>query len=88
MSRAIQFKVKPARVRIDPGTIHLHWLWHKGPSALRGVVTAIALCGKLKLPRARVTSFPDDVTCPNCKAKVEHGEDLDEMAPHNAARRR
>jgi hypothetical protein len=54
-------------VAIPKDAVHLHWLWRKGPAALRNVVSAVALCGQISLPRDKVTSFLDDATCPICK---------------------
>lgn len=55
--------------RAPTGTdvVHLHWLWKRGPAALRGITSAVALCGSTSIPRECVTSFLDDATCPMCK---------------------
>jgi hypothetical protein len=47
--------------------VHLHWLWKRGPAALRGVSSAVALCGARFVPRDFVSSHLDDATCPMCK---------------------
>lgn len=66
MSRDIQFIKRLRPLSREDTFVHLHWLFRQGPSALRGVVTAITLCGR-KLPRARLTSHLDDTTCPQCQ---------------------
>lgn len=68
MSSEVRFKpVK--RVRLD-NRLHLHGLWHRGPEVLRGLQSAISLCGLSKLPREKVTTFLDDVTCDECKRRA------------------
>lgn len=49
------------------GVVHLHWLWKRGPAALRGITSAVALCGATQINRQFVTSHLDDATCPKCK---------------------
>jgi hypothetical protein len=46
--------------------VHLHWLWKKGPAELRGVSSAVSLCGRYGLERGEVTAFLDDASCKRC----------------------
>ena len=50
--------------------VHLHHLWQRGPKELRGITSAMAVCGAVGVPREKVTSFPEDATCAKCKKKV------------------
>lgn len=54
-----------------PETVHLHWAWavkssQGGPVALRGLTLGISACNTKSLPRAALTAFVDDTTCPRC----------------------
>ena len=69
MSREIQFKQPIERVR-PKQDVHLHWAYQKGPAQLRGVTRAISLCGTKDLPRAKVTSFPEEATCKECTRRA------------------
>lgn len=76
MSGEVHFK-PIVRHRVD-ASLHLHALWHRGPEVLRGLQSAISLCGRKKLPREKVTTFLEDVTCNECKqraARVNGGND-------------
>ena len=46
--------------------VHLYWLYHRGPEALRGVRLAASMCGVGGLLRRDVTAFRDDATCQAC----------------------
>lgn len=65
--KSVTAKFQPVK-RYKPAkkVVHLHWQYEKGPVALRGVVSAVAICGTWKLSRDQVTSFPEDATCPKC----------------------
>lgn len=47
-------------------TVHLHWLYHRGPLATAGVTRALALCGRGGLPVVEVTTDPARATCARC----------------------
>jgi hypothetical protein len=50
--------------------VHLHWLYHRGPSQLRGVRLAASLCGVGGLVRKQVTAHIADATCDRCLAQA------------------
>jgi hypothetical protein len=59
--------------------VHLHHLFDV-PKALEGVSIGYAMCGR-RVPRAQLTKFKDDTTCPACLARVAQKEN----APATAA---
>ena len=50
--------------------IHLHWVWYRGSSMLRGVTFGYTVCGH-RVESALITSHPDDASCPECLAAAE-----------------
>jgi len=63
-------------------TIHLHWLWRKGPEAARGVTLGAAACGVRGLKPGQFTSFKDDATCKDCLRVAEtQPENVTRIAP-------
>jgi hypothetical protein len=47
--------------------IHLHWLYHRGPAAVRGLRKGSSLCGCDGLVPALLTVHRADATCPACE---------------------
>ena len=63
-------------------TVHLHWLWRKGPEASRGVTLGAAACGVRGLKPGQFTSFKDDATCKDCLRVAEiQPENVTRIAP-------
>ena len=59
-------------------TVHLHWCWHAGPKALRGVTKGISLCNIKGLPADQLTAFTDDATCAECLNRARRKTDTAE----------
>ena len=60
--------------------IHLHWVWHQGPSMLRGVTFGYTACGH-RVESALITSYPDDASCPECLALAKARREGQEPGP-------
>lgn len=69
--RGKDFKPPEPKPKESLEPLHLYWLWHRGPSAVRGVVSAGTLCGKSKMARETVTVFQEDATCPICLIRAK-----------------
>jgi len=67
--------------------MHLHLLFHM-PKALEGVSIGYSMCGR-RVPRAQLTKWIDDTTCPACLQRVQKesapAEDQSAVPkPHNS----
>jgi hypothetical protein len=51
--------------------VHLHGLYHIGPSSVAGVVSAIAICGARRLPIGQFTADIEKTTCKACLQRAK-----------------
>jgi hypothetical protein len=51
--------------------VHLHGLYHIGPSSVAGVVSAIAVCGARRLPKGQFTADVEETTCSICLQRAK-----------------
>ena len=70
---------------------HIHIHWSRNPRLVKETRLGITICGLKGIPRAQLTAYADDATCPRCIKVIEnekfHTQNTNTLDSRNTGRK-